>query len=73
MNLDNTRWFLTKNADKFPPKLRASYREQLETADEYILKRLLEIEFDPPRKMIWISLFLGLFGVDRYILEEDRT
>lgn len=73
MNLDNTRWFLTKNADNFPPKQRASYREQLETADEYILKRLLTIEFDPPRKMIWISLFLGMFGVDRYILEEDRT
>lgn len=64
-------WF-NNNIDLFPKSSRKSLQEMLEKTTNEQFMHVSNISFKKPVTMFFISLFLGIFGVDRFILRDIK-
>ena len=62
-------WF-NNNIDLFPKSSRKSLQEMLEKSTNEQFMQVSNINFKKPVTMFFISVFLGLFGVDRFMLGD---
>ena len=62
--------FLIANARYFPPENIPMLRSQLEKADDSKFVNIQAVNYRDPTTMIIISLFVGHWGVDRFMLGE---
>ncbi len=62
--------YLTTNQDKFPAEKMMLLREKLEQLDDSKYVMLTSIELKNPTTMILFSVFLGAYGVDRFMLKD---
>ncbi len=70
MNREQVDRYLLLNQQYFPVNKIFYLREKLLTVDENRLVRLFTIELKSPMIMLLISIFLGSFGIDRFILGD---
>ena len=70
MDTQNVDIFLSVNAKKFPPLHLQSIREALYAADESKYIVLTSLEFRDPDIMLLLSIVVGQFGVDRFLLGQ---
>lgn len=62
--------FLATQASKFQPEHLPIIRNYLEKMDEDKFFRLQIIQFKDPTLMLVLSVLVGHFGVDRFMLEQ---
>lgn len=62
--------FLLTNQKYLPQEKLIFLKEQLMKVDEERFSMLSTIELKDPTTMLLMSLFLGTFGVDRFMLED---
>ncbi len=62
--------FLATQASKFQPEHLPIIRNYLEKMDEDKFFRLQIIQFKDPTLMLVLSVLVGHFGVDRFLLEQ---
>ena len=62
--------WLMANAKFFKPEYMSYIQSQLELLPEAKLVSLHAIDFKDPTTLLLISIFLGEFGVDRFMLKE---
>ena len=62
--------YLTSNAKYFEPSAIPIIRQKLEQADEASFTSLQAADLKDPVSLLLFSLFLGNFGVDRFMLGE---
>ncbi|PKM88139.1 MAG: hypothetical protein CVU87_08130 [Firmicutes bacterium HGW-Firmicutes-12] len=62
--------FLAGMSNKFPSAKIMMLKERLEKLDDSKLIIVQSLGYKDPTTMLIISLFLGIFGVDRFMLGE---
>lgn len=62
--------FISTMNEKFAADKMLAIRSQLETLDDSRFPYIQSIEFKNPTILLIISVFLGSFGVDRFMLGE---
>jgi len=62
--------FVATMSNKFPSEKLMSVRERLENLDDSRMVIIQSVEYKDPTTMLIISLFLGTFGVDRFMLGD---
>ena len=62
--------FMMTNQKYFPPEKIMYLKDKLRTMDEEKFSLISTIELKDPTTMLLISLFLGGFGVDRFMLGD---
>ena len=62
--------FIMSNQKYFPTEKIMYLKEKLYNLDDYKFSLLSTIELKDPTTLLLISLFLGGFGVDRFMLKE---
>lgn len=65
--------FWASNSKLFPSSKMALVREKLEVLDDSKLLVISSVEYKEPTTMLLISLFLGVLGIDRFMLGETGT
>ncbi|MCI6154950.1 MAG: TM2 domain-containing protein [Bacteroidales bacterium] len=62
--------FLLINAKYFDVRMLPEVKQLLQNADERLAPNILAIDFKDPTTMLLFSIFLGAYGVDRFILGD---
>ncbi len=62
--------FVATMSNKLPSEKLMSVRERLEILDDSRMVIIQSVEYKDPTTMLLISLFLGTFGVDRFMLGD---
>lgn len=62
--------FIATMSEKFEPQEMMAIRSQLEKLDDNKFPLLQSLNYKNPTTMLIISLFLGQWGVDRFMLGE---
>lgn len=70
MERERVDMFLMANQKYFPVETIGFLRERLIAADDQKFSLLLSIELKDPTTLLLISIFLGSFGVDRFMLGD---
>lgn len=70
MDMQKVDMYLTANAKFFPAEKMAALREQLMAADDSKFAVMQSCELKDPTTLLLISIFLGGFGVDRFMLGD---
>lgn len=70
MNQEKVDLFLVANSKFFPANKMAIIRERLEGLEDNKLIVLSSIDFKDPTTLLLISIFLGTFGIDRFMLGD---
>jgi TM2 domain-containing membrane protein YozV len=63
--------FLTTMSSRFPPEKLIIVRDKLISANETCFLRMQQPTYRAPGKMLRISIFLGIFGIDRFLLGQS--
>lgn len=64
------KYFLETNENFLPEEYIPELQERLSEIDAWQLEKLEHISFKSPTTMLIISIFLGLFGVDRFMMGD---
>jgi TM2 domain-containing membrane protein YozV len=70
MDASSVDEFLATMPDWFPPRKLLIVRDKLISASEPCFRRMQQPSYRDPRTMRLISIFLGVFGVDRFLLGQ---
>jgi TM2 domain-containing membrane protein YozV len=70
MEQNKVEMFIATMGNKFPAEKLMLIRNQLEKLDDSKLPVIQSIQYKDPTTILIISLFLGNFGVDRFMLGE---
>lgn len=62
--------FVMSNRDKFSPQQWAMVKEKLQTIPANKETEVLSTDFRSPMNVLLLSIFLGGWGIDRFILGE---
>jgi len=73
MDQNKIQLFFATNGSKFPPATLHVIKEQLEKMDDTGYAMILSVPYKDPVTMLIISLLVGHFGVDRFMLGETGT
>lgn len=68
--MDKTQLYLLENAKKFRPLEAELIRQALKDADDEKFFRIAAVEIRDPTMMFIISFFVGMWGVDRFMLGQ---
>lgn len=67
---DEVDKFLEKNKNYFPDKEIFKLRKELSKLTRKEFLRVKSLNFKSPLIMLFVSIFLGTFGLDRFLLED---
>lgn len=70
MDKSKIELFFATQASKFQPEHLSIIRNYLEKMDEDKFFRLQTVQFKDPTLLLVISILVGGFGVDRFLLEQ---
>lgn len=70
MTEDKVQLFLATNAKFFPAEKMVLIKEKLSSSEDSKLTLLTTIEYKDPTTLLLFSIFLGSFGVDRFMLGD---
>lgn len=70
MDSNRVDMFVATMSNKFPSSNLMTVRERLEKLDDSKMVVIQSIDYKDPTTMLLISLFLGTFGVDRFMLGD---
>ena len=70
MDQQKVDMFIIANQKYFPPEKMAFVKEKLQALPEDKFLLVTAVELKDPTTMLVISLFLGSFGVDRFMLGD---
>ena len=70
MQKQNIDLYLTTNAKYFEPSAIPVIRQKLENASDDSMVALQATDLKDPTTMLLISIFLGSFGIDRFMLGD---
>ncbi len=70
MEQNRIEMFIATMSDKFPAEKLMLIRDQLSRLDDSKLPIIQSVEYKNPTTLLIVSIFLGLFGVDRFMLGE---
>ncbi len=70
MDNKDVQFYLMTNQKYFPEEKMMYLRNKLETADESRRALISTISLQDPTTFLLISIFLGLFGIDRFMLND---
>ncbi len=70
MDVNKVDMYIMGNQKYFPAEKVMYLKEKLSTADESKFALLSTIEFKDPTTILIISLFLGTFGIDRFMVGD---
>jgi len=70
MDISRVDMFVTSMSNKFPSEKLMVIRERLGQLDDSKMVVIQSVEYKDPTTMLLISLFLGTFGVDRFMLGD---
>ncbi|MDR1630473.1 MAG: TM2 domain-containing protein [Oscillospiraceae bacterium] len=70
MTQDRVDMFIMANQKYFPPEKVVFIRERLMQMDESRFMYFSAVEYKDPTMLLIISLFLGAFGIDRFLLGD---
>lgn len=70
MDVQKVDFFMVQNKGKFSTHEAMLIREKLLTLDDSKLALISMVELKDPTTMLIISIFLGSFGVDRFLLDD---
>jgi hypothetical protein len=70
MQQDKADIFIMTNSKYFPPEKIFLLKEKIMAQDDSRVTLLSSIEFKDPMTLLLISIFLGSFGVDRFMLGD---
>lgn len=62
--------FVATMSEKFPPASMMAIRSQLEKLDDSKFALISSLNYKNPTTLLILSIFLGSFGVDRFILGQ---
>jgi len=62
--------FMAANSENFPPEAQAEIRQILANADEAKSAAIMGTSWKNPTTLLIISILLGGYGVDRFMLGE---
>ncbi|MBQ2129688.1 MAG: TM2 domain-containing protein [Prevotella sp.] len=65
--------FLAAHQAELPEEALTEIRERLEAADDSKFDELNMLQFKNPTTMLIIAIFLGCYGVDRFMLGETTN
>ncbi|UTD04991.1 TM2 domain-containing protein [Treponema denticola] len=68
MDANKIDMFFVANGKKLPGEKAAIIREKMVTIDDSRYATISSVEMKDPTTMLLISIFLGEFGVDRFML-----
>ena len=68
--MDHVESYIATNQKYFPAEKIAFIREKLSAMDQAQFNLVTSVSLKDPTVMLIISLFLGSFGVDRFMLGE---
>ena len=69
MTIEQIDQLVSLNADKLAPEMIETIRERLQSADEGVAQAAFA-DLKSPTTMLIIAIFLGVYGVDRFMLGE---
>ena len=70
MDAQKVDMFIMTNQKYLPAEKILYLKERLLEADESKFNLITAVEFKDPMTLLLISLFLGAYGVDRFMLED---
>ncbi len=70
MDLQKVDLFLSVNSENFPPQNLPFIRERLQNLDENKWIMLQSMQFKKPTTSLLISIFLGSYGIDRFMIGD---
>ena len=70
MEQNKINMFVTSNKDKFDPQHWIIIKEKLQTLPDNQSAQVLGTSFKSPTTMLIVSIFLGGYGIDRFMLGE---
>lgn len=70
MDANKIDMFFVANGKKLPSEKAVLIREKMAQADDSRYETISSIEFKDPTAMLLISIFVGEFGVDRFMMGE---
>jgi TM2 domain-containing membrane protein YozV len=70
MEQNKIEMFIASMGSKFPSEKLTLMRDQLEKVEDQKLMVIQSIDYKDTTELLIVSLFLGSFGVDRFMLGE---
>ena len=70
MQAEKVDLYLMTNGKNFPAEQTSTIRDKLLALDESQFMTVQSTDFKNPTVMLIISLFLGVYGVDRFMLKQ---
>ena len=70
MDTNKIDMFFVANGKKLPAEKAVLIREKMAQIDDSRYATISSVELKDPRTMLLVSIFLGEFGVDRFMLGE---
>lgn len=70
MDANKIDMFFVANGKKLPAEKSMIIREKMASIDDSRYATISSIEFKDPTTMLLVSLFLGGYGVDRFMMHE---
>ncbi len=70
MDINKLDMFIMTNKKFFPEEKMAFLKDRLAALDDSRFSALSMIEFKDPTTLLLISIFLGSFGVDRFMIGD---
>lgn len=70
MDNEKINMYLMTNGEYFPPESIPYIRQKLETLEESRMNYLYAVDLKDPKIYLLISIFLGGWGVDRFLLGD---
>ena len=70
MDTNKLDMYIMSNSKYFPPEKMAVLRDKLSTVDDSRYTMISSVELKDPTVVLLISIFLGGFGIDRFMIGE---